>query len=653
MNLFTLHWIDDGGIMCGIAGIINKKNTEIDKEDIQIMNTVMAHRGPDAEGIYVDGNIGLGHRRLSIVDLSDSGNQPMFSHDKKFVLVYNGEIYNYIELKEQLIQKGARFVTETDTEVILEAYRFWGINCTKRFNGMWSFALFDKEKKQIFLSRDRFGVKPLYIYESEDEVIFASEIKCITAIRPEQKQVDIIQVARYLRYYQEDIDEHTFYQNIHNFPRSCSMCYYLDTNKKEYQQYWEINVSKLKRKWKCENPYEKFRELLEDSIRIRLRADVEIGACLSGGLDSSTIVGIISQKFHRKIHTFSSVYKEKNCNEKEFIDCMNQYANTIPHHIYPDKSDNTLQDMRDMLYYHDGPYETASPYSGYCVYGGVGKHAKVMLDGQGADELLGGYEFFYNGKLKELLRQNTLISRFKALMLIFSLQNMWFEQDFVLDDNLVSRALGAVGYQIYKKYIKKKNSFALWHTKIKYQKGFSDIDLDVTPWKNQTITNELDKELNQHLQCMTLPNILHDVDRSSMARSLEVRLPFLDYRLVEFSYTISDEDKIRGSWTKYIMRKSCQKYLPEKIYKRKNKLGLPAPFDKWLRDERFKDEIKGYLDAFKERNIVNISSLEKCYREHISGQEDWKDQLFRIMMLEMWLQSEIDTPERKWVYQAV
>ena len=216
--------------MCGIAGIIKKKNTGINRNEIQKMTDTMIHRGPDAEGIYIDGNVGLGHRRLSIVDLSESGNQPMSSNDEKYVLVFNGEIYNYIELREELKKKDAIFYTETDTEVILEAYRYWGINCTKRFNGMWSFALYDKEKRQVFLSRDRFGVKPLYVYESEDEFIFASEIKCITTIRPEQKKVDIVQVARYLSYYQEDIDEHTFYQNIHNFPRSFSMKYDLNTN---------------------------------------------------------------------------------------------------------------------------------------------------------------------------------------------------------------------------------------------------------------------------------------------------------------------------------------------------------------------------------------------------------------------------------------
>ncbi|MDE6636015.1 MAG: asparagine synthase (glutamine-hydrolyzing), partial [Lachnospiraceae bacterium] len=414
--------------MCGIAGIINKQNIRVNKDEIRRMNDVMAHRGPDSEGIYIDHNIGLGHCRLSIVDLSDSGSQPMVSYDKRFVLVFNGEIYNYIELKETLQKEGMLFSTETDTEVILEAYRYWGKDCTRYFNGMWSIVLYDIAQKQVFISRDRFGVKPLYIYESEDEIILASEIKCITAIRPEEKIVNTTQIARYLTGWQEDMDEHTFYKNIHNFPKSSNMIYDIHAKTKEYQKYWEINVAEFQKKWQYRNPYKKFRELLEDSVKIRLRADVEVGASLSGGLDSSTIVGIVSKKFRTKIHTFSSIYKEKNCDEKEYIDCMNEFADTVPHYIYPEQSEDIMQDIKDLIYYHDGPCHSASPYSGYCVYRGVGKQVKVLLDGQGADELFGVYLAFFNAELKELLRQNTFISKIKAINLVFSVQNEWPEK---------------------------------------------------------------------------------------------------------------------------------------------------------------------------------------------------------------------------------
>lgn len=637
--------------MCGIAGIIKKQNGRVDKEEIQKMNDVMTYRGPDSEGIYIDSDIGLGHRRLSIVDLSDGGSQPMISYDKRFVLVFNGEIYNYIELKEELRKEGAIFCTETDTEVILEAYRYWGKECTRYFNGMWSIVLYDMEQKQVFISRDRFGVKPLYIYESEEEIIFASEIKCITAIRPEEKLADVTQIARYLKGWQEDMDEHTFYKNIHNFPKSSNMIYDIHAKTKEYQSYWKINVTEFQDKWQYGNPYKTFRELLEDSIRIRLRADVEVGASLSGGLDSSTIVGIVCKKFHIKMHTFSSIYKEKNCDEKEFIDCMNEFADTIPHYIYPDKSENIMQDIKDLIYYHDGPCHSASPYSGYCVYRGVGNQVKVLLDGQGADELFGGYLTFYNAKLKELLRRNTFISKLRAINLVLSVQKEWPE--YLLDIGLLLKTLGARGYRELKKGRKRNASGKVSDTRIKYQEEFGKIDLENKLQEKSSIVNELDKDLYLRFWYRILPRILHDVDRNSMARSLEVRLPFLDYRLVEFSYTLPDQYKIRGRWTKYILRKSCKKYLPRKISRRRSKMGFPAPFDKWVGDERFKEKIKEYIDAFKERNIVDSDSLEQLYTEHVTGIKNWADELFRMMSLEIWLQNEIDKVGEKWKFETV
>lgn len=637
--------------MCGIAGIIKKQNDKVDKEEIRKMNDAMLHRGPDSEGIYIDRGIGLGHRRLSILDLTDSGSQPMVSYDQRFVLIFNGEIYNYIELKKELQSEGATFCTETDTEVILEAYRYWGQECTGHFNGMWSMILYDTVQKQIFVSRDRFGVKPLYIYESEEEMIFASEIKCITAIRPKEKIADVTQMARYLRGLQEDTDAHTFYKNIRNFPKSHNMIYNLSTKTKEFRRYWEIDVTEFKSKWRYGNPYRKFRELLEDSIRIRLRADVEVGASLSGGLDSSTIVGISSKKFHTKMHTFSSIYKEKNCDEKEFIDCMNEYSDTIPHYIYPEQSKDLMQDLRDLIYYHDGPCHSASPYSGYCVYRGVGKQVKVLLDGQGADELLGGYLTFYNAKLKELLRQNTLISRIRAVKLVLMVQNEWQDKPYLLNDELLLKTLGARGFRELQKERGRKGFRNVFATKIKYQEGFAKIDLENNLQEGKVIVSELEKDLYLRFWYKILPRILHDVDRNSMASSLEVRLPFLDYRLVEFSYTLSDRYKINGKWTKYILRKSCKKYLPKEISHRRSKMGFPAPFDKWVGDERYQEQIKGYIDAFKERNIVDGDSLEEVYTEHIKGIKNWADELFRIMSLEMWLQNEIDQPGKSWKYE--
>ncbi len=564
------------------------------------------------------------------------------------MIVFNGEIYNYIELKKQLMKKGAYFSTNTDTEVVVEAYRYWGINCTKYFNGMWAFAVYDLRNKQIFISRDRFGIKPLYIYESEDEFIFASEIKSILAVKPELRAVDILQVLRYLNGIPEDMDQHTFYKEIHNFPKCQNLLYDVNSKKYKYYKYWEVDIQKFKKKWKCINYPKRFLQLLEDAIQIRLRADVEVGASLSGGLDSSTIVGIISEKFKKKVHTFSAIYEDESCNEKEFIDCMNECCSTIPHYIYPDLSDNLIEDMKELIYYHDGPCHSASPYSGYCVYKGVKKQVKVLLDGQGADELFGGYLFFFNAKLDSLLAQKGWISKVKAMSLFFSIKNVWPHLISSMNNELLLKVLGAEGYT---KHIKKKgykcNAYQQ-SSGIKFSEKIKNISLTGTLKAPNLINNEFDKALYMQFEYKSLPRILHDVDRNSMAYSLEVRLPFLDYRLVEFSFALSDRWKIKRNWTKYIIRKSCKKYLPKKIYSRRNKMGFPAPFDKWLVDNRYRSEIKKYLDAFKERNIVDNDSLDVCYKEHLTGERNWANPLFRMMMLEIWLQNEIDTSNLKW-----
>lgn len=633
--------------MCGIAGVINKKGKKVQKEIVKQMCETIAHRGPDAEGIFLKENIGLGHRRLSILDLTADGNQPMYSHDEKYVIVYNGEIYNYLELKKKLSREGAVFQNETDTEVILEAYRYWGPDCTKRFNGMWSFALFDIEKNTLLLSRDRFGVKPLYLFETDSVFMFASEIKCITAVYPEEKVVDVLQIARHMRGIQEDGDEHTFYKNIVNFPKSKNMIYDLNNNTRKIYFYWQINAEKCKRKWGGKNPCKRFRALMEDAIRIRLRSDVPVGASLSGGLDSSTIVGIAGKKFNIKMNTFSSIYEEKKYNEKVFIDNVNKFVKANANMIYPDQNGSVLSDLKRLIYFHDGPCCCISPYSGFCVYRGVGNKVKVLLDGQGADELFCGYEFFYREKLKDLLERETIWSRFQAVKLIADFQSTWPEK-FVFPSEILIRILGVKGYHYYTKKYGKYRQNEVWDSPELFTDKLLEVDLQNKYPINTTLRTHLEIESFKQMEYIMLPRILHDVDRNSMAYSLEVRLPFLDYRLVEFAYSLDGDYKIHNTWTKYLIRKSMKKYLPRKVRLRRNKMGFPAPFDKWLKDERYRVEIKTYLDNFKNRGIVKGDKLEKCYQEHIEGKFDWSQILFRAMILEMWLQMEIDTEKLKW-----
>lgn len=638
--------------MCGIVGLISKQNRKIKEDIIRQMNSRIIHRGPDAGDLYVESGLGLGHRRLSILDLSENGNQPMFSYDGKYVIVFNGEIYNYLELKTELAAQGAVFRNTTDTEVILEAYRKWGTDCVSHFNGMWAFALYDREKKLLFLSRDRFGVKPLYIFENAEFFAFASEIKCITEIFPEEKQVDVVQVARHLQYVQEDADEHTFYKNIRNFPKNTNMLYCLETYTAKTHKYWDFDVKAFQEKWKTVNPYKTFRHLIEDAIKIRLRSDVPVGASLSGGLDSSTIVGIASKKYKADMNTFSAIYKEKNCDEKEFIDAVNVFAGTKDNPIFPDQAGNIIEDLKDLIYYHDGPCYTASPYSGYCVYRGVGDKVTVLLDGQGADELFGGYLGFYHQVLRDVLDRGTFFSRLKAVKLIAEFHAVWPDSMGILGEESLVEALGIRGYKNYIRKYRGENPREHFGRTDLFTEDFRKVDKSVEYEMAEALTTKLSQEMFLQLNYKMLPRILHDVDRNSMRNSLEVRLPFLDYRLVEFAFGLKSKYKIRGSFTKYIMRKSMKRYLPKKVRVRRNKMGFPAPFDKWLCDERYKEQIRNYIEAFKERGIVYPEILDRYYEEHIAGSHDRSFVLFNIMILEMWLQEEIDTDTEKWSFKG-
>ncbi len=633
--------------MCGIVGLIGKNNQKITPDIIKKMTDTISHRGPDAEGVLVEGSIGLGHRRLSILDLSDQGNQPMNSQDGRFCLVFNGEIYNYLEIRKNLESKGTKFFTGTDTEVIIESFREWGDKCTERFNGMWSFCLYDRHEQLLFMSRDRMGVKPLYILDRDDYLVFASEIKSILKVFPEERVVDVVQVARYLKGIQEDCDEHTFYSNIKIFPVASNMLFKLVDSTYNIRKYWEVDPVFFAKKWKTNKPVKTLRTLLIDSIKLRLRADVNVGSSLSGGLDSSAIVEITSKELKKKLETFSSIYDEKNYNEKEFIDCVNNDAQTTAHHVFPDENKDVLEELKQLMYYHDCPPHCASPFSGYNVYKMARNHVKVLMDGQGADELFVGYYYYINDYIKESIKDRRWLRKIRALKIIAEVSEIWKGQR-IISDELVLKTLGV---NLYKKYDRElmRTMPRDWHSdKELYSERLNEIDLDICNSDETSVTEGILRSQYHDQFHGILPRILHDVDRNSMAHSLEVRLPFLDYRLIEFSYSLSPQYKYRNGWTKYILRRTVRPFMPKKIWSRRNKMGFPAPFEKWMKEEKYKDRIKAYLMQLSSRGLLNKNYLMKLYEDQLNGRRNEPDMIFRFMMLEMWLQCEIDKEDYKW-----
>lgn len=629
--------------MCGIAGFINKDGADANIQKIKKMTDTIAHRGPDAEGQRCEGNLALGHRRLAIVDLSAAGEQPMLSHDGKYMITFNGEIYNYKELKEELAALGAKFTNDTDTEVIIEAYRAWGVDCLPKFNGMWAFALLDKSRREVFISRDRFAVKPLYILNRDDLFMFASEAKAIIAVQPEENIPDFVQIRRSISSSApEDIDAHSWYENIKIFPAASYGIYDLKTNAFSVSAYWAPDVEQFKKKWiDGRDPIKTFRELFDDAVKIRLRGDVEIGTCLSGGLDSSAIVGCCSKRYGVKMRTFSSRYEDKSCDEGEFIDAVNKFTASKAVPIYPDDKPTSFIEAFDRINAnHDGPARGASLYSQYSVFREVGKHVKVVLDGQGADELFCGYAGFLNPAMRKAAKMNSRVSVLKAV------RETLMENDFIdasqLSADVGIRVFGIDHFIKLSKKVKKEASAQASQAKANktFTKAFEERVKD-TP--NLSAAYKSDDDITQMCLDQTLvysiPQLCHNEDSNSMDFSVEVRMPFLDYRIVEFALALDSAYKVKGVWQKWIIRKALKAYLPVKVRRRRNKMGYPAPFFRWLRESDEKEQFKEVIFAFAKRNIVPAETIEANYNAHMSGKANMESVLYRYLAMELWLRT--------------
>ena len=387
--------------MCGISVIINKNDSFVDESSLKTMNDKIMHRGPDGEGFYIDGNVGLGHRRLSIIDLSENANQPMIYDD--IILTYNGEIYNYLELKNELIVKGHKFQTKSDSEVIIKAYKEWSFDCVKKFNGMWAFCIYDKNAKKVFISRDRFGIKPLYYFENKNSIIFGSEIKQLLNFKNEL----IVNHKLLYEYFYFNLLNHTnetLFQEIFSFPSSSYMVIDLKTKSKEISNYY-----KLKKKSFNTNA-DDFKNAIKNSIKFRLRSDVKVGTCLSGGLDSSYIAS--QAALLNKNKNFIAITGKSSDKKNDESKIAEKVVNKFKMNWFVDEtnSDEFLSQLDDIIYYQDEPFTNPSIAMQYFVLKkskDVG--CKVMLDGQGGDEILLGYERYFVSYLSSFSVKSNLM----------------------------------------------------------------------------------------------------------------------------------------------------------------------------------------------------------------------------------------------------
>ncbi len=641
--------------MCGIFAFLDLENSEVNSDILEKMSRSIIHRGPDDCGYAFfdlfgkqralefkdmiertqaekfEGVLAFGHRRLSIIDLTEAGHQPMCNETGKIWMIYNGEIYNYKELTEELKGKGHFFKSSTDTEVILHAYEEWGLDCLSRFNGMWAFALWDVEKKRLFCSRDRFGIKPFYYWFNGKKFILASEIKAILQDPTIERSANSKRVYDYLGYGYLDHTGETFFKSVYQLRGSHYLI--LEVNeennlKLSIHRYWDLDPEEEKPK---DDLKKRFFELLEDSIRLHMRSDVPIGTCLSGGLDSSSIVCMARRFLNSSVHkTFSSCFEDKKYDERDYVVKVAEASGTRPYYVFP-KPEDLFTEIEGLIWHQDEPFGSTSIYAQWNVFKLAREsHVKVILDGQGADELLAGYHpylGFYLSELARTFRCQEFIEEYRKIRSRYHYPHSWIIRHLMMGV-LPLPCSRFIRNQVLLKKNKWLNINSYSSREIEFQQKFKNVLFD---------------RLYQSLMNLTLPGLLHYEDRNSMAHSIEARVPFLDYRLVEFVFSLPMNQIVRDATTKVILREAMEGIIPETVRTRFDKMGFVTPEDIWFRGA-LKDQVLQVLDSksFAERGYFDVEEVKKTFYRHCRREINLSSTIWRWVNLELWFRTFID-----------
>ncbi len=626
--------------MCGIAGIISKNKFNFQSEIVSMCD-IIAHRGPDGFGYYYSDLFVFGHRRLSIIDLSEKGKQPMKFQDK-YVITFNGEIYNYLELKKELIGLGYTFTSDTDTEVVLAAFDKWGVDCLNRFNGMFAFALHDNVKNRIFCARDRFGVKPLYYTQIGEKFAFASEIKQFTvlpgwkAIANKARLFDFFTSGGLHDHTNETLFEQVFQLrggenlifNLTDFTFNISRWYNFPTGAKDLN----INFKKAK---------STFKNLFEDTVRLRLRSDVKVGSCLSGGLDSTSIVCVMNNLLKQEDktdiqETVSSCFDDILVDEREFINEVIDRTNVVSHKVFP-SFENLFPQLDKIIWHQDEPFGSTSVYSQWCVYEEASKNGMtVMLDGQGADEYLAGYSNFHQMHFRELFFKGKFLKLNKSLKNYRRKYNRYYTNPYKLFINEFLQRFFPQGL-----IIRLRNLFASANHEPANLKSWIKHDA-FNANEKKGLKYEFPASIKgmskSQLFFTSLPKLLHHQDRDSMAHSVESRAPFVDYRLVEFVYALPSQYKVNNAVTKYILRESLKEVIPSKIGNRFDKLGFATPQGRWFKENEayIRTELENACEILHQ--YVNKEQVMAMFSKSAKKESDNMSIFWNIICVSHWTQ---------------
>lgn len=614
--------------MCGINGIINFNQTNVKESDLLKMMKLIKHRGPDDQGVFLNKNIGLGFVRLSIIDLSIAGHQPFKSADGRYTMVFNGEIFNYLELRNELESKGITFNTKTDTEVLLNAFIVYGEEALNKLNGMWAMVVYDSQLNTVFISRDRFGIKPFYYYFNQDSFYFSSEIPSLLSVIPTKPEANYDAIFDYMVFNKTDQSTNTFFKGIHKLNHGHKITIDLNnTNNEITSVEWYNLQSRVNNTTGFKNALE-FKEELKRAIKLRLRSDVPVGVCLSGGIDSSAISSLIIDEFHHKnLQTFSSVFDDSfSGNEKNFIDLYNDKPGKR-HFITPTYL-TLLNDLDEFVKCHAEPLPSTGPYAQFKVMELAKNNVLVTIDGQGADEYLAGYHYFFGFYFKDLLLNLKLWTLIKEIFYylkihrsIFAIKTFLF---FLLPKNLRTKAkVSSLGY-LNEDFI----------TNYKHNHLIAD-----NLYGSESLKESLINHFNYKLE-----HLLKWEDRNSMYFSIEARVPYLDYQLVEKSLATNSNLIIKNGMTKDILRESMKGVLDEKIRMRVDKNGFDTPQDHWFRTKEWQEKIWEIIssNSFKNRGIVDPEKAKIKYQKHLTNEISIAREIWKWIHLELWFRKFID-----------
>lgn len=645
--------------MCGILGYfdVNRERSLFDEKKFISALKLLSHRGPDATGIYQKKNIAMGHTRLSIIDPSSASNQPMVSSCEGYVLIFNGEVYNFYEIKKKLLTMGCVFKTQSDTEVVLNAYKVYGPDCIKHFNGMFALAIYDIEKKEVFIARDRLGIKPLYYSYQNGVFILSSEIKSILALSQEKYKLNKTAVVSYLSFRYPILDD-TFFDGVYSLPSASYIILKTQPSKKQFDlhTYWNL-TSKFKHQKndKGEKYYiTKLQEILEKSVLYRMNADVPIGSFLSGGVDSSVLTAIMANNINSKVNTYTAGFPEEGFNEFCYASTVAEIYQTRHHEIKLD-STKYLQHMEDLICIKDAPLAVPNEVALYLMSQKLKEKVSAVLSGEGADELFGGYGRIFRSTddyLKKINLHNLDLSEKEKADFVNSFFTKYKTNHF---NSEIEHFLNIYSYTSF------EDQLSLLHSEVNAFEGQKKLKNKIEQCFEELKDDSYLNKMMYFFEKIHLVGLLQRVDTTTMAASVEARVPFLDHNLVEFACTIPWKYKMKWQENgkaesaalishkiseyydtpKYLLKTAYKDLLPDEILFRK-KVGFPVPLNKWLNSSLNTYAQKLLLSQRAiNRKLYNTDKIKSILNDD-QGSSSWGMQIWMLINIELFCRHYFD-----------